>query len=198
MIRITRLLFFATLTCVSALLAAENNPAKKAEPTVTIHRCVDSKGHVTLQDNACAAGSQDSSRVMLRPKDTPAAAPLPLPAPAPEPVQAPPPPWIPPPDLFVCTSYDGVERYSESYDPNPRCEPYVLYYPYPIDQQPQRLACRWIEDSCVRVSDDRACAVWEQKRKDAESEARRAFSDTAAYRKSELARITRIVNESCR
>jgi hypothetical protein len=122
----------------------------------------------------------------------------PEPTPEAEPVYEPPPPRRPPPDMFVCTSYDGIERYSESYDPNPRCEPYVLYYPFPVDQPPQKLACRWVKDSCVQLGDDEACAVWKQKRKDAESEERRAFSDTAAYRKSELARISRIVNESCR
>ncbi len=200
MTRITRPFFFATLACASALLAAENNPAKKPEATVTIHRCVDSKNHVTLQDEACPAGSQDSSRVMQRPKDAPESPLPPAPAlpPEPEPIFEPAPPRPPPPDMYVCTSYDGNERYSESYDPNPRCEPYVLYYPYLTEQAPQRLACRWVEDSCVQLSGDRTCVVWEQKRKDAESEARRAFSDTAAYRKSELARITRIVNESCR
>ena len=201
MIRITRLLLLATLACASALLAAENNPAEKPEASVTIHRCVDSKGHVTLQDDACPAGSQDSSRVMQRPKDAPISPlpPVPALAPEPEPIFEPaPPPPPPPPNMYVCTSYDGNERYSESYDPNPRCEPYVLYYPYPIDQPPQKLTCRWVEDSCVRLSNDAACAVWAEKRVQAASDAQRAFSDTAAYRKSELARISKIVNESCR
>ena len=179
--------------------AADNKPAP---PTVTIHRCVDGKGHITLQDDACPTGSQDSPRVMQRPKDpapTPAPAPPLAPTLEPEPEWTPAPPRPPPPDMFVCTSHDGSERYSESYDPNPRCEPYVLYSPFANQLTPQQaLSCRWVEDSCVQLSDVAACAVWEQKNKDAASDARRAFSDTAAYRKSELARITRIVEQSCR
>ena len=198
MVRAWRLSLLVALAFTSALPAADSKPAA---PTVTIHRCVDAKGHVTLQDDACPAGSQDSARVMERPKDLPASMPAPAPEPVfePEPDWPPPPPRPPPPDMFVCTSYDGIERYSESYDPNPRCEPYVLYYPYFNPLTPtQALTCRWVQDSCVQLSDDRACAVWEQKRKDAESDVRRAFSDTAAYRKSELARINRIVEQSCR
>ncbi len=199
MSRIRRLLLISALAVSGSLSAADSKPAAN---TVTIHRCVDGKGHVTLQDDACPAGSQDSARVMERPRDAPAPAPEHLPTPPPEPEYAPEPDWVPPPrrpppDIYVCTSYDGIERYSESYDPNPRCEPYVLYYPYPIDQPPGKLACRWVEDSCVRLDDDHACAIWKQKRKDAESDLRRAFSDTAAYRKSELARIGKIVDESC-
>jgi len=199
MSRIRRLFLISALVVSGSLFAAATKPAAN---TVTIHRCVDGKDHVTLQDDACPAGSQDSTRVMERPHDAPAPAHLPTPPPepeyAPEPEWVPPPPRRPPPDMYVCTSHDGDERYSESYDPNPRCEPYPLYYPYPIQQPQNLLACRWVEDSCVRLDDDHACAVWIQKRKDAESDLRRAFSDTAAYRKSELARIGKIVDESCR
>jgi hypothetical protein len=116
------------------------------------------------------------------------------PAPPPAPLA----PRVPPPDMFVCTSYDGIQRYSESYDPNPHCEPLGFYYPPQYLTPESAVMCRWVEDSCVKLSDEAACAVWEQKRKDAVSLVARAFSDTAAYRKSELARITQIVDESCR
>ena len=100
--------------------------------------------------------------------------------------------------MYRCTSYDGIERYSEQYDPNPRCEPYVLYYPYPNLLTPaQALTCRWVEDSCVRLSDSAACARWKVMRKDAVSALQRSFSDTAVYRKSELERLTQIVEDSC-
>jgi hypothetical protein len=105
---------------------------------------------------------------------------------------------IPPPPMYYCTSYDGIERFSESYDPNPRCEPLVLYWPYPNTLTPdQALGCRWVEDSCVRLSDEAACQRWREQRKEAFSELQRSFSDTAAYRKSELERLTQITNESC-
>ena len=142
---------------------------------------------------------------MTRPKDPPKSAQTAAPAlpAAPSAVLAqddyyPPPELIPPPPMYRCISYDGNERFSESYDPNPRCEPIVLYYPYPNELTPaQRLACRWVEDSCVRLSDRAACERWKAMRVEAKSAVLRAFSDTAEYRKSELERLNQIVDESC-
>jgi hypothetical protein len=115
-----------------------------------------------------------------------------------DPPYQPPPELIPPPPMYRCTSYDGVARFSESYDPNPRCEPIVLYYPYPNELTPtQKLACRWVEDSCVRLSDRAACERFKSQRVEAKSAVLHAFSDTAAYRKSELERLNQIVDESC-
>ena len=174
--------------------------------TVTVHRCTDARGQVTLQDDPCPPGSRGETRAMTRPKDPPVSskavkvADTPaMPQPDLVDADAPPPRLpIPPPPMYKCTSYDGDERFSESYDPNPRCEPLVIYYPYPNQLTPQQaLSCRWVEDSCVRLSDRAACARWIQMRKDAVSAATRAFSDTAAYRKSELERLTQIVDESC-
>ena len=100
--------------------------------------------------------------------------------------------------MYLCTSYDAIQRYSESYDPNPRCEPMVLYYPYPNNLTPaQALSCRWVEDSCVRLSDRDACERWRAKRTEAASLLQRAFTDTQQYRRSELARINQIIAESC-
>ena len=174
--------------------------------TVTVHRCTDARGQVTLQDDPCPPGSQEQTREMTRPKDPPVSSKsvrvADTPAmPQPELLSADEPPPrlpIPPPPMYKCTSYDGDERFSESYDPNPRCEPLVIYYPYPNQLTPQQaLSCRWVEDSCVRLSDRTACQRWLQMRKDAESAVLRSFSDTAAYRKSELARLKQIVAESC-
>ena len=58
--------------------------------------------------------------------------------------------------------------------------------------------CRWVEDSCVRLDDASACEVFKKKLDQAESDALHAFSDTAAYRKSEVERLKQIVRESCR
>ena len=194
------------LVVAGVAIAAAPAPAGKAKSaTVQLHRCTDARGKVTWQDDACPAGSKDEVREMTRPTDPPRAPATPVkPAAAPvvqaPPVERPPPPrqLIPPPDMFLCTSYDGIERYSESYDPNPRCEPIVLYYPNPELLPPaMQNSCRWVEDSCVRLSDDAACVQWRARQKEAYSLAQRAFSDTAAYRKSELARINRIVEESC-
>jgi hypothetical protein len=188
------------------LLAADTATAQPAPPsapaTITVHRCVDAAKHVTLQDEPCPPGTEDTRKVMQRPQDEGAAPPPPKePAPAPEPEPEPviaPAPKVRPPPMFVCTSYDGIQRYSESYDPNPRCEPLGLYYPPQYLTPKSAQMCRWVEDSCVQLNDAQACAVWEDRRKEAESSLQQAFSDTAAYRKSELERITQIVNRSCR
>lgn len=173
----------------------------RAQESITVYRCVDAKGRVTLQDEPCPAGQEQSKRSMTRPQDAPPAPP-PTVTPAAEPAPAPPPPRLPlppPPPLYVCTSYDGIERESESYDPNPRCEPIVLYHPRPQQLPPEwQTACRWVEDSCVRLSESEACERFKRKQREAQSAARHAFSDTAAYRKSELRRLTRIVEENCR
>lgn len=192
----------AAATATAATPASGKRVA--AGSTVTVFRCVDAKGRVTLQDEPCPKGSEDTRRDMVRPRDPPRSS-TPRRAP-PEPViyEAPAEEprfqreLIPPPPMYRCTSYDGNERFSESYDPNPRCEPLVLYYPYPNSLTPaQALGCRWVEDSCVRLSDDAACERWKAQRKEAVSAVTRAFSDTAAYRKSELARLSQIVEESC-
>ena len=195
-----------TATVIAPKPKAGASKADANTATVTVHRCTDARGRVTLQDDPCPAGSREETRAMTRPKDPPVSSKAVRVAetPAmPQPdilVADDPPPRlpIPPPPMYRCTSYDGDERFSESYDPNPRCEPLVIYYPYPNQLTPQQaLGCRWVEDSCVRLSDRAACDRWKQKRKDAVSEATRAFSDTQQYRKSELARISQIVDESC-
>ena len=188
---------------VGGVAGASTVASKAGDPTVTLHRCTDAKGKVTWQDDACPPGSEDVVREMIRPQDPPRRARKPAPAapvvaaPSPEPAPARR-ELLPPPALYRCTSYDGDERYSESYDPNPRCEPIVVYYPYPNYVNPtQGLSCRWVEDSCVRLSDHAACERFRNKKVEAASLLQRAFSDTLEYRRSELARLTQIVEESC-
>lgn len=181
-----------------AILLASVGPAEGQD--ITVYRCTDSQGRVMLQDAPCPAGQTQQQRSMVKPKDPPPrpapASPVPAPAPAsaevaPEPMPA----YYPPPPLYQCTAYDGETRFSENYDPNPRCVPLaVLGY----DAGAFGAVCRWVEDSCVRLDDASACEVFKQKLDDAESDAMHAFSDTAAYRKSEVERLTQIVRESCR
>ena len=196
-----------TAPVAPAKAVAGSAPAEKAGPgnTVTVHRCVDAKGLVTLQGDPCPPGSKDTAREMTRPKDPPPGS-----TPPPPPIIIAPPQEeeivqrreiIPPPPMYRCTNPDGEVRYTEQYDPNPRCEPIVLYFPFPGIRQPsspQALSCRWIEDSCVKLSDWEACQHWQVKRKEAASAILHAFSDTAAYRRSELARANQILNDNCR
>ena len=195
------LAFAAAASAMTAPVATA--PASKpAAGTVTVHRCVNARGQVTLQGEPCPKGSRDEARQMLRPTD-PATGARPRPVPPPvaamdEPLPPPRRELFPPPPMYRCTTYDGDERFSESYDPNPRCEPLVIYYPYPNNLTPaQALTCRWVQDSCVRLTDQVSCDRWKAMRKDAASNLLHSFSDTSAYRKSELDRITQIVEESC-
>lgn len=178
-----------------AILLIPVGPSAAQE--ITVYRCQDAQGRVTLQDAPCPAGSTQDTRRMQRPQDPPpkpVAAPAATPA-APEPEPAPPPPpppRRPPPTLYQCTAYDGAVRYSENYDPNPRCIPLaVLGY----DAGPWGATCRWVEDSCVRLDDASACLVYDKKFEQAKSDALHAFSDTAAYRKSEVARLRQILDD---
>jgi hypothetical protein len=174
-----------------------------AAEELTVYRCQDAGGRVTLQDEPCPDGQQQSARSMVRPRDPPPIAAAPLPEP--EPAEVAPPPAepgyalpFPPPPLFQCTDFDGSVRFSEDYDPNTRCVPLpVLGY----DVRGSSAAagtCRWVTESCLRLDDAAACEHFKRLLKQARSDALHAFSDTAAYRKSELRRLEGIVSESCR
>ena len=180
--------------CISA------NAAEQA--TVKVYRCVDAKGKVSLQDAPCAKSSTQETREMLRPKDAPvvkkntAIKSTPV-APVQPAAQA----YVsmdPPPILYQCTNYEGKTRDSENYDPNPRCEP-LWAQGYRMEYLPpeQRATCSWVQDSCVRYEGKALCDRWKEKQKQAKSDLRYAFSDTTAFRKSDLARITQIVRNSC-
>ena len=177
--------------------------ANAAEPTtVKVYRCVDTKGKVSLQDAPCAKSSTQETREMLRPKDAPITkknmAVKPAPVVPVQPIAQAVIPMNPPPVLYQCTNYEGKTRDSENYDPNPRCEPlwaqgYRMEY-LPIEQ---RATCSWVQDSCVRYEGKALCDRWKEKQKKAQSDLRYAFSDSTAFRKSDLARITQIVRNSC-
>lgn len=189
---------FVGVVLAAALVAV---PAGHAEE-ITVYRCRDAQGRVTMQDSPCAAGSTGTARTMTRPRDPP-----PRPAsPAPPPRSAPPPPeavadaevWFePPPPMFECTDYDGAVRYSETYRPSNRCVPLAVLG-YDVGPGAAAATCRWVEESCLRLDDDSACRHYRQLLTEAKSAALHAFSDTAAFRKSEVERLTRIVDESCR
>jgi len=164
---------------------------------MTVYRCVDADGKVSLQDVACAAGAKQEVQRMTRPKD---AAPAVSPAIAPADMRpivivspAQPRQYSPPPDLFRCTDFDGKLREAEYYDTKPRCVPlWVLGY------ETRSQACRWVEDSCVRYEGKELCERWEARRRQTELDVSHSDSSDAPYLKSELARFTQIVNTSCR
>lgn len=113
------------------LLSLVGYPAAQAADDVTIYRCTDAAGHLTLRDTPCRDGQKQQTRTMLRPRDapivrTPRPAPSGVPASAPARVvvvQAPRP-------LYECITPDGDAYTSESGEGSPRWVPlWTLGYP---------------------------------------------------------------------
>ncbi|MBP6796660.1 MAG: DUF4124 domain-containing protein [Luteimonas sp.] len=95
-----------------------------AADEVTVYRCVDGRGQVTLGDVPCSKGSQEQVRAMQRPKD---GTPLAVAAPVPDaPAQAAPPQVVvmrAPQPMYECVTPDGERYTSETGDGNPRWVP---------------------------------------------------------------------------
>ena len=194
-----------------ALLALPSAATPAAAATV-LYRCTATDGAVALQDEPCPRGQKQELREIA----AFAAAPTPSPAPAearlstapdiapapPEitPGDAPPPPRsVLPPPLWRCTDLNGQSRLAETYDPQPRCVP-LSVLGVDLSRAPPSAAtlCRTVEDACVELGGDAACAAWEERLADAESALRHAFSDTQAQRRRERDRARAIVENDCR
>ena len=112
-----------------------DNPA--ASP-VTIYRCTDAKGYLTLRDVPCNKGERQETRSMLRPKDAPLR-PLPLSPPPLASAIAPPPQIIivnTPRPLYECVGPDNTRYLSDTSEGHARWVPlwphaYPQPYPYP-------------------------------------------------------------------
>ena len=100
---------------------------------VTIYRCTDAQGRLTLRDTPCRKGERQEVREMLRPID-----PAPRPAAKAAPVAARPAPGAPtrivvvhaPRPLYECVTPDGARYTSDSDAGNPRWVPlWTLGYP---------------------------------------------------------------------
>lgn len=110
-------------------LAAPGVPAAE----VTIYRCTDAQGELTLRDTPCRKGERQQTREMLRPVDPPPhravvrSAPAVAPAtPAPARVVV----VTPPRPLYECVTPDGARYTSDSDAGNPRWVPlWTLGYP---------------------------------------------------------------------
>jgi hypothetical protein len=120
------------------LILAAAAPATRAADTVTIYRCTDAAGHLTVRDTPCPKNQKQQTRTMLRPKDAPAARRI---APASTPVRARP---IYAPEqsqpsrylaplrpMYECTTADGERYTSDNAEGNPRWVPlWTLGYPF--------------------------------------------------------------------
>ncbi|MCF7221573.1 DUF4124 domain-containing protein [Lysobacter sp. TLK-CK17T] len=100
---------------------------------VTIYRCTDAQGRLSLRDTPCVAGEKQQVQTMQRPVDPP---PRPQPAPPAPPPPATTPPVVqtvvlqPPRPMYECVTPDGETYTSETPEGNPRWVPlWTLGYP---------------------------------------------------------------------
>lgn len=187
---------------------------------VTVYRCTDARGNVTLSDQPCAAGDRQELRSMQRPQDAPPApAPQASPAPAVQPQQ--PAPVVQtvvvrtPQPMYECITPDGRRYTSDTGDGNPRWVPlWTLGYragwrggrvgpppsgdpgarrpPHgpPPGPAPVVAGGTWIRDSCHMLPQAEACARLRERR----DEIRRRFFNAQESERNELRREERGIN----
>ncbi len=183
---------------------------------ITIYRCTDASGALTLQNAPCPKGMKQEARTMqgvnsvpMAPGQTgtappPATAPA-APAPATTPttdVVAPPAApspdtrRLPPPVMFQCTTYDKGRYVTEDPEPASRC---VALQTIGLDGNPQSgagQACEVVRDVCARVPDGALCDAWKQRRDETEVAFRFARPENTEKNRAEYERVARIVAES--
>ena len=125
------------LAIAAVLNLAAATPVVHAADEVTIYRCTDAAGHLTLGDTPCRKDQKQQTRTMVRPKDAPAApriAPRKVPMRA-RAAYAPEPPQqagylAPLRPMYECTTEDGETYTSDNGNGNPRWVPlWTLGYP---------------------------------------------------------------------
>lgn len=192
---------------VLAIALALILPGTLAGSEITVFRCEKPGGGVALQDTPCPDSQGQTTRNMTRPQDPPPHRSSRTPGATPEPAMetagpnaaAPSfPAVLSPPPLFQCTDFDGQVRFSEHHDPNTRCVPLAVLGFRVRDGSVAANSCRWVTESCLRLDDASACDRFKRMLRTARSDALHAFSGTAAFRRSEVIRLERIVSQSCR
>jgi hypothetical protein len=120
------LALLALLLPFAAVAAPQAATGGKVDDGVTVYRCTDAQGRLSLRDSPCLPGERQEVRSMLRPKDAP-----------PRPVVAAPPPreayvpqtttqvvmLQPPRPLYECVTPDNTRYLSDSPEGNPRLVP---------------------------------------------------------------------------
>jgi len=108
-------------------------PAARGADDVTIYRCTDAAGRLTLRDTPCAANQKQQTRTMLRPRDatTPPVAPAAARKASPQATEAPRLLVLREPrPLYECIPPDGDPYTSDSPEGHPRWVPlWTLGYP---------------------------------------------------------------------
>jgi hypothetical protein len=212
----------ALAVCLLPLLAggARAQSASKPPATVTVYRCTDAAGKISLQDAPCAKGQAQQAREMLRPVDAPvlpAAASKPSPA-APAPASPPEPRTVylaPPRPMYECVTPEGKRYTSDDGRGNPRWVPlWTLGYPAVRPRsmlgdnigQPDKVmhpphrdvnwpvatgGGTWVRDDCAMLPPREACA----RLRDRRSELRTRFFNAQEKERDALRAEERDINE---
>lgn len=127
-----RLALLISLILVATVPAIAAPPPVPVGDGVTIYRCTDAKGRLTLRDSPCNKGERQESRSMLRPKDAPLRPPPPAPVPTTA-AMAPPPQVIvinSPRPLYECVAADNNRYLSDTPEGRARWVPlWPVAYP---------------------------------------------------------------------
>lgn len=181
--------------------------ANKAGGDITVYRCTDAEGRVTLQNGTrCPKGQQQQARKMETPPPAPItpASPVPVPAttptpharPAPEPVAATKPEPLPPPPIHRCRTWDGNSYLSEQGQPPARCMP-LQVTGIAGDRNPSAAqACEMRQDHCDVVPDQQRCAAWHEYDRQAQSMLTMGSPDIADQARELHARTRRVMTET--
>ncbi|MCE4281544.1 DUF4124 domain-containing protein [Xanthomonas hortorum pv. vitians] len=193
---------------------------------VTIYRCTDPTGALTVQNMPCPKGVQQQKKLMTAPAavpfapggssaaspartapsaqpratpktEAPAAAPVAAPAPvAPTPPATTSTSTLPPPPLFECTAHDNGRYFTEDREPATRCLPMQTTNLAGGPATGGGSACEVVTDRCAPVPDQSLCEAWRKRAEQAEATWR--FSDDAqsAERKQRFDQMRRVLDES--
>lgn len=209
---------------IATLILALPCLSAQAQTTV-VYRCVDAEGHVSLQDEPCPSGQQQSVRELTEPSGLETVPAIEIDgvarevAPPPAPPGDEPPP--PPPPLWRCVDHEGETYLSRDGVPNARWLPLWVVgidprapaqafgkvgapKPKPPSTGPgvpavagAREPLIWVEDVCRRLDDAAACEHYADRRADLR---RRIFNSQPSERaqlQPEERELTRILRESC-
>ena len=161
----------------SALTALALPSPAQAQSDITIYRCVDAIGAITLQNDVpCPKGSQQTQRkvgvlptlpvppaAVIKPQAAVSALP-PVPAtPVPEPVAR-----TAPPALFQCRTWDERDYLGDSAEPPATCAPVQSVGIDGSSELAAGTTCEMRQDTCVAVPAEQLCVSWKKRVDEAE------------------------------
>ncbi len=161
----------------SALTALALPSPAQAQSDITIYRCVDAIGAITLQNDVpCPKGSQQTQRkvgvlptlpvppaTVIKPQAA-ASAPPPVPAvPVPEAAAR-----TTPPALFQCRTWDERDYLGDSAEPPATCAPVQSVGIDGSSELAAGTTCEMRQDTCVAVPAEQLCVSWKKRVDEAE------------------------------